>query len=294
MNDHANENPAVNGHAGQPAAGACVSCGHTVDNKFCGSCGEKQVDSHDFAMSHFIEESIEGFTHFDNKFFKSAKLLITRPGLLSLYFSAGKRVAFLKPFQLFLICNLLFFLLAGKLNIFSQPLFSFFNYEPYTWFGTKTAVLSRVSNDAQFNTLATAFNEKVGTESKLYIALFIPALALFFSLIFINAQKYFTEHLVFATHYFSFVLVYFTLFTLLIVKPFYRLTHLNFSSTFDVSTSVVNLLLLAVYFALAAKRFYQAGIIKATIGAVLVTLMFTVLLTGYRLLLFYKLMWSLS
>ena len=271
----------------------CASCQSPYAGKYCPECGEKQLDHHDFAIQHYLEESVEGITHFDNKFFRSVKVLLTRPGMLTSYFSAGKRVSFLKPFQLFLICNLLFFLLAGKLNIFAQPLYSFYAYEPYTLVGTKQAILNKVSNDAQFKTLAIAFNERVGTDSKLFIALFIPVLGLAFSLIFIRSKKYFTEHLVFATHYFSFVLIYFTAFTILVTKPFYWISHASFSSTFDMVSSVINMTIFAVYFTIAAKRFYNTGFTWAVGASVLTVILFAVTLMSYRILIFYKILWGL-
>lgn len=278
-------------HEPQPAL--CASCGSLVDDKFCGACGEKKVDSHDFALKHYLEESVEGITHFDNKFFRTAKLLLAKPGELTADFFKGKRMAYLKPFQLFLICNILFFLLAGSLNIFSQPLYSYYAYDPYVSFHTKETILKRAQNDVEFKALATNFNSHVGTESKLYIALFIPALALAFALIFFNTKRYFTEHLVFATHYFSFMLIYFTLFTLLITKPFYWFTNTEFSSTFDTVTSVINMVIFGSYFTIAARRFYKVGSYQAFAGALITTILFVTILTGYRLLLFYKLMWTM-
>jgi hypothetical protein len=287
-------NKKINKTYSEPAVpGLCASCGNVVNEKFCGSCGEKQVDEHDFALKHYVEESVEGITHFDNKFFHTAKTLMTRPGLLTTDFSKGKRIAYLKPFQLFLICNIIFFLLAGKLNIFSQPLYSFYAYDPYVSFHTKEIILKKAHNDAEFTALATTFNSQVGTESKLYIALFIPVLALVFALLFFNTKRYFTEHLVFATHYFSFILIYFTLFTLLVTKPFYWFTRLEFSSTFDTVTSVINMVVFGTYFTIAAKKFYKVGGFQAFSGALITTVIFVGILTGYRLLIFYKLMWTM-
>jgi hypothetical protein len=287
-------NKAINKTHSEPAVpGLCASCGNVVNDKFCGACGEKQVEEHDFALKHYVEESVEGITHFDNKFFRTAKTLMIKPGALTADFSKGKRMAYLKPFQLFVICNVIFFFLAGSLNIFSLPLYSFYTYDPYVSFHTKETILKKVHNDTEFNTLATNFNSHVGTESKLYIALFIPALALVFALIFFNTKKYFTEHLVFSTHYFSFILIYFTLFTLLVVKPFYWITHVEFSSTFDITTTVINMVVFAGYFTIAAKRFYKTGVYHAFSGAIITTVMFAAIVTGYRLLIFYKLMWTM-
>jgi hypothetical protein len=285
------KNTIVQAH--QHIAGTCISCGSLVTNKYCSVCGEKQVDAHDFALKHYLEESVEGFTHFDNNFFRSAKVLITQPGLLSQYFSAGKRINFLKPFQFFLICNLVFFLLVGKLNIFSVPLSSFYQYAPFTWFHTKQTILAKAHTAAQIETLSLAFNERVGTESKLFIACFIPFLALAIGLIFINCKRYLSEHLVFATHFFSFILLYYTAYTLLISIPFYWLSGNQYVSTFDAAGSMITLLIFGIYFTIAAKRFYKANTLHAAGGALFIIVVFTIGLYAYRLLLFYKVMHSI-
>ncbi|MCB9249683.1 MAG: DUF3667 domain-containing protein [Ignavibacteriales bacterium] len=50
---------------------------------------------------------LEGFFNFDSKFFRSLKFLITKPGFLTNEFLNGRRVKYIKPFQLFIILNLL-------------------------------------------------------------------------------------------------------------------------------------------------------------------------------------------
>lgn len=265
----------------------CATCGNHISENFCSNCGEKRLHEHDFALKHYVEESIEGISHFDNKFFRTSRILITKPGLLTQYFSNGQRVKFLKPFQLFLICNLFFFLLAGKLNIFSQSISNFYQYTPYTYFNTKQAVDARAHDEKSYNTLATTFNERVGTQSKVYIVIFIPIFAICFALLFYKTKRYFSEHLVFATHFFSFVLLYYTFFTVLIMKPFYWLSGLKFSSNFDLITSLASLAILSSYFLIAAKRFYGPSTRFTIPKAIFTIILFMISLYAYRLGLFY-------
>ncbi|QHS55991.1 DUF3667 domain-containing protein [Mucilaginibacter sp. 14171R-50] len=266
----------------------CASCGHIINGNYCNVCGEKVIAEHDFVLKHYVEESFEGLTHFDTKFFRSVKVLILKPGMLTVNFSAGKRVNFVKPFQLFLICNLIFFLLAGKLNIFSQSLWAFYDYKPYTYFNTKNVILAKATNNKQFEKLTIAFNEHIGTESKLFIVLFIPVLAAAFAFLFINRKKYFSEHLVFATHYFSFILIYYAAFTTLISTPFYAFNKTNFSASFDALSSLINLIVFGIYLGIAARRFYKTGIAFTVAAALFTVIFFTTALYGYRILLFYK------
>src|SRR5690242_9057720 len=95
----------------------CPSCGHAFAGKFCSACGEKKVAAHDFTLRHFIEESVEGFTHFDNKLLRTLRSLFFKPGSLTASFESGQRVTYMKPVQLFIISNLVFFILSGGLNL---------------------------------------------------------------------------------------------------------------------------------------------------------------------------------
>nr|WP_235985869.1 DUF3667 domain-containing protein [Mucilaginibacter segetis] len=264
-----------------------------VNNKFCAVCGEKQVEKHDFALKHYLEESLEGFTHFDNKFFRSAKLLITRPGLLSTYYSEGRRVNYIKPFQFFLICNLLFFLLAGKLNTFSRPFSTYYSFAPYNTFGTRPLINSMAHDENSLINMATTFNERMGTESKIYIVIFIPVFAAVCALLFIKKKKYFTENLIFSTHFFSFLLLFYLLFTLLVGKPFYWIIHGNFSAMFDTVASILSLLILGVYFGIAARRFYGVSNWYTAFCSVLVMVIFTITLIAYRMALFYMVIYTM-
>jgi Protein of unknown function (DUF3667) len=271
----------------------CPTCTEIITKKFCSNCGEKKIDRHDFLIKHFLEETIEGFTHFDNKIFRSFKLLITKPGLLTKYYFEGRRVPFMKPLQLFIVCNILFFFLLGKTQVFAQPFYNYKNFSPYTYFGTGQIIAAKAQTEDQVVKLSSLFNARIITQSKTFIIIFIPFFALFFSLLFIKKKKYFTEHLVFASHYFSFLMLCFIVFKLLAVTPFYYFSHSNFNSTFDSIESFTSLLLLAIYFVVAAKRFYSISNLTSIISGVLITIVILLSIYAYRMFLFYKIIYSI-
>jgi hypothetical protein len=274
---------------GNEAADICKSCGAQMQGNYCTVCGEKKLGDHDFKLKNYVEESVEGLFHFDNKFFRSAKLLIFRPGLLSKYFFEGKRVAYMKPFQIFIICNIVFFLLVGKSNLFSLALSNFYNYTPYINFNTREIINAKAATDQQFQLLAARFNEKMGTESKEFLAVFIPVFALGCLMVFHKNRKYLTEHLVFCTHYLSFILIYYTFFMLLVSEPYYRFfSDAVFNSTFDMTSSLITLIIFAVYFWTGVRRFYKASRWRALAGSVLISVIFLVTLYSYRLIMFFK------
>lgn len=272
----------------------CPSCNSVIVGKYCPACGEKRVSAHDFSLGHFIEESIEGFTHFDNKFFRSIKILRTRPGLLSRYHSEGRRVRYMKPFQLFIISNILLFLILGKQNPFSISLSAYQYYKPYIFFNTAEIINQKAGTGEAFRHNVSLFNERMATASKAFIVFFIPALALFAFAVFINKKKYFSEHLVFVTHIFSFIVYYYILIYLLLQWPFYYFSGNNYNSFFDQITVLVNLVVIAVYFSMASYTFYNVKKWHAALAGTCAAFIFFITLFAYRMLLFYKLVYSLD
>jgi hypothetical protein len=271
----------------------CPSCGRMIEQSYCGNCGERKSGEHDFSLMHLAEETIEGFTHFDNKLFRSLKILVTKPGLITKYHFEGRRVPYMKPLQLFIVCNILFFFLLGHRNLFSLSFSNYKDFSPYTSFGTHQAIASKAPSLAAMEEMAIRFNEQMGAASKTFLILFIPFLSIFMALFFINKKKYFAEHIVFATHYFSFLLLYFIALHFLVEIPFRLITQLNYNSTFDVVTMMFSLLILSAYFVRAARRYYVAGMLQSVLSGVFIAIVFTFCIFGYRMFLFYKILQAL-
>ncbi|MDQ7949867.1 MAG: DUF3667 domain-containing protein [Pedobacter sp.] len=270
-----------------PHSRECLSCGATIAENYCGHCGEKKFDSHDLTVKHLAEETFEGFTHFDSKFFKSIKVLVARPGQLSVDFCNGKRVPYMRPFALFFVCNILFFLMAGNSNIFSQNLSSFYNYDPYVSLGSRALVEQKVKNEQEFIALAKIFNHQMNTSSKTFLALFIPVLAL---LGLLQRRRLIAEHLVFHTHFFAFVVLFYLVLTVVISLPYNQyVLHNRHSSTFDLVVSGISTMVTAVYYFMAVQRFYRASIVRAGLSTLAMTILFTAALYAYRMALFYQL-----
>ena len=272
---------------------ACPSCHQLINGTYCAHCGEKRLSEHDFSLRHFIEEGIEGFTHFDNKFFRSVKLLITQPGQLAAYYFKGKRVAFMKPLQLFIVCNLLFFFLLGHSNLFSIPFYSYKIFKPYTSFGTEKNIAQKATTPEQLKSLSEVFNERMAIQSKAFIIFFIPVFAVGFALLYLHKKKYFTEHLVFATHFFSFILLYYIGFRFVVELPFVLIAKTNFSSTFDFVATMLSLVVIASYCTVAAKKFYGVSTVRAIVSSFLIVCIFVLAIYAFRLLLFYKIIYSI-
>jgi len=91
--------------------GKCSNCGATLSARYCAKCGQ---DSHvTLTVRHFMEEFVEGMTHFDSTFWRTFQPLLFKPGLLTEQFLLGKRKSYAPPLRSYLVLSVLYFLLSS-------------------------------------------------------------------------------------------------------------------------------------------------------------------------------------
>ena len=88
---------------------ACPECGEPIAERFCTRCGEKRVEARDYSLRHFLVEALNVIANLESPIPRSFFALLFRPGLLTSEYLAGRRKRYLKPLQLFVLCNLIFF-----------------------------------------------------------------------------------------------------------------------------------------------------------------------------------------
>jgi len=265
----------------------CQNCGNALQENFCPHCGEKKLDPHELTVKHFLSETLESFFHFDNRFFKSLKKLLLHPGELSVNFVEGRRVGFMKPLQLFLILNISLFFIPG--NPFALPLYNYITYKPFTNYGTRAVVEAKIKKDnISLKEYFHQFDEKIKSESKEFIFVYIPFYALIFALLFFFKRRNFAEHLVFACHFMGMYILFSILNYILLEMPFYLLSKDSYSQLFDnIDTLLVQIVIL-VYLFLAIRRFYKTTFVWSLFSATVLASSFFFFLQFYRMLLFFK------
>jgi hypothetical protein len=95
----------------------CQNCGSPLSGPYCSACGQHDVDYHR-SVWPILEDSLEGFLHFDGKFFRTVRWLFTRPGFLTNEFNAGKRSSYTQPIRLYIFASFLYF---AATVFFSHP-----------------------------------------------------------------------------------------------------------------------------------------------------------------------------
>lgn len=90
----------------------CLNCGAPIKGAYCSACGQSAAD---FRLS-FIEmaaDFIDSQFNLNSKLLTSLRLLLTRPGFLTIEYNIGKRVRYITPLRLYLIASALFFVVAA-------------------------------------------------------------------------------------------------------------------------------------------------------------------------------------
>ena len=281
-----------------PSAESCASCGTALHGAYCHACGEKRLDHHDYALAYYLEHAVDTVTHFDVKVVKGIWALLRHPGCMTADVLAGRRVAWPKPMQLFLITNLLYFFIAHRVGImvFNTAL----RFHLGNWYGSwAQARISQLTAGRHTTAaaLTTRFNHLADTLSKSLIFVFIPLLAILLAVLLWRQRRYFLEHVLVATHLISQIL----LTSMLLIIPVFLLytllqwLHIPLSyQQSDLISTALMLLVIGAWTYPLLRRAYGLGPLGGTLATAGVAVGFFWLLKSvYRFLLFLVTYWLL-
>src|SRR5258708_26000724 len=97
------------------AAARCNHCDAVLLGRFGANCSQP-ADGHVPTTLELVHELLEGITHSDSRLWRTLATLWFKPGKLTEEFVAGRRVAYLPPFRLYLILSIIFFLVASLVH----------------------------------------------------------------------------------------------------------------------------------------------------------------------------------
>ncbi|WP_167856982.1 DUF3667 domain-containing protein [Hymenobacter aquaticus] len=99
-----------------PKLPACANCDYQFPtgqpDDFCPRCGQQNQEV-SLSLGHIMEEFLEGIFHFDSKVFRTARLLLLKPGELTRQFLLGHRMPFVPPIRLYVFISFVFFFLLS-------------------------------------------------------------------------------------------------------------------------------------------------------------------------------------
>jgi hypothetical protein len=272
----------------------CASCGHGFSSPYCPECGERRPTDRHYDLRHFFHEVLEIFFHVDHTLPRTLKTLLVRPGTLTSEFMQGRRKPFLGPLQLFLIVNLLFFLvqsfvgiIGSEFDVLTSPLQVHMNYSRYKTLAGQMVERKIADERISYDKLELAFNHSVKVNAKSLVVVMVPVFALGVVLLNLKRRRFVVEHLVFSLHFFAAFMLFISMLDLF-VALLLRLPGRIYNPVWANRVIGVNMIAAVMaYLFRAVKRTYSASNTASAIDAALLTLfMIAVVLPLYSLLLF--------
>ena len=276
----------------------CPSCARPLEGNFCAHCGEKRPGRSDHTLKNFLVHLVEAFTHADGKLFQTLRLLLTEPGQLTADHLKGKRKPHIPPLQIFLLANLVFFLLHPLIG--SNTLTTDLNTQlHYTWHHATVEslvaprlALRRITLEAY----AAIFDPAAITLAKSLVILVVPVFSLSVMVFYWRQRRNLAAHLTFSLHFSAFWLLMLCALLELTNLIVFLLGRLHiFPSALAVSRGLLgcSLALMSLYLFRAVRTVFAEEALPITAAKALVMSAALLLsLQAYRFALFFITFWS--
>jgi len=259
---------------------------------YCSQCGEKKFTHHDYSLGHFAEETLDVFTHFDSKFLRTLKMLLTKPGELSNAYFHGGRSRYTKPLTLFVILNLFFFIIQPHTGLLSYRYADYMKFPHYAALVRNHLTLTGESPQSY----VARFNANQQNQKKSLLLVSIPVLAVVMAILFIGTSRTYAEHLVFLVQVYAFLLIFLAalagltfLLPWLIGSPPHQVNQF-FRSEMVIIIPMIAALTIYIYSGL--RRAYEASRLRAALTAVVLACAVGPLTGLFLNLLFFVTFWT--
>jgi Protein of unknown function (DUF3667) len=274
-----------------PDPGLCLNCGTPRTAEYCGTCGQRGIDPHP-TVRELLHEVAEELLGWDGKLVRTFRLLIARPGALTLEYLAGRRASFISPLRVYLACSVIAFFVAavtpdpparvrsngtveqtGQGQIVADQTLQV-NLGPSR---TNAAGPQSAMGAAIRRSFARAQADKAGLRQKVADAVpkllfvLVPVLAVLVGLGFRSRTAHYPEHLAFTLH------VHAVAFLTLVLPQLATLAHSYRVYRWSLDPSV---LIILGYFFLAARRVYGRGIFSTGVRVLVIATLYFFLFYG--------------
>ena len=275
---------APNQPVGHVSTWTCPTCGVRCATPYCSKCGEQQLRPGDLTARDLLKQLLEWLSAIDGRLIRTIRLLICKPGALTAAHIAGQRKAFLRPLQLFLVANALFFAAqsATDINILSSSLDSHLHQQDWSTLARTLVTRELATKGTDLVQYAPVFDNAVVLNAKMLIILmcvaFVPALAPFSY----RTRRPVGVHVVFSLHLYSFILLLFCLSLALAEAHMWAGGGGLTSPHVDLVLSISNLSAGGLYLYLALAIVYKMTGVARLLAAGVLSCVVAIIVIGYR------------
>lgn len=276
----------------------CHNCGDKFHGRFCSGCGEKRIAGEDYSLRRFLGEAFNILTNVESNLLRSFATLIKRPGRLTDEYFKGRRKSYLKPLQLFVFCNVIFFFAQSSIgfNTLSTPLYVHLNLLPYNKLARSIVDGELRQRQIAYDDYYPRFDTATEGQAKTLVIIMVPLFALAMQALYRRPRRYYVEHLVFSTHFFAFFL--------LLVAALHvglhalwrgeRIVGVNLPGLHtDAFATLLLLSICAVYLLVALGRVYGQGKLMRVLKSLALAVSIMGVLYLYRFILFFTTLYAI-
>lgn len=280
-----------------PEPWTCPTCGAPVTSLYCPACGERRHSDHDLTLRHLLEQVLEGLIHFDSRLLRTARTLVAEPGRLTVAFLTGRRRPYVSPFHIFLVANLIFFLIQvlSRLEVLTVPLTEELQNKIFSGTAQRMVAHHLAGTSLTVQSYGPIFEHAEAIYAKSLIILMLPLFGAAVGVLFVDRRMVTAAHLVFAVHYYAFLMVVlaalFPVFSVLFAVLYLVGLPLH-PGVLDGVVTAIEAALCAIYLAAAIGEVYHAGRIRRWLSAGVLTVATLYILYVYRFLLLVVTLWA--
>ena len=189
------------------SSAACPNCETSLAGEYCQRCGQQAFTPHHFALSHFLRHAVHDLTHFDSKIFRSLLPLVFKPGFLTSEYIAGRQKSYIKPITMFVLVNLVFFLMVHRMGMLNWTLAGV-TAGPHGAFAKKLVAEKIAAQQIAPEAFETHFNQVLRYNQKSMFFFLIPLFGAALKVLYLRQRRYYVEHLIFSIHFHSYFLIF--------------------------------------------------------------------------------------
>jgi hypothetical protein len=177
----------------------CPNCDAKVTGQFCSACGQEKVESSELTLGQFMLNAINDVLNIDSRFGRSLRLLVTKPGFLTNEYLRVRRASYTTPTQMYLLVTVVFFFASIRLDFDVDSLVK--QIPTLSQNITKRAAKEHVTREVIIDRMDSSLENYI----PFYTLFIIIFFAFFLRLLY--RSWYYVEHLVFALHFITVVMM---------------------------------------------------------------------------------------
>jgi hypothetical protein len=260
----------------------CLNCGAELHGPFCGGCGQRVVPPYP-TLREMAGDAWKELSGYDGRFARTLRLLLRRPGVLTVEVLEGRRARYVSPVRLYLAASLLFFVIGAAVPSMRapQPVKIPGSDVTIDMMSTDGSAFSALSAEDQAEALARIDRAPWGLRPLFRSALLNPLelrsrflatlprvlfflVPVFACIVALFYRRRMSQHLIFALHLHT---------TIFLVFGVQRLLHLIGRQVVVQVTAIAAFVFLASYALLAFRRVYGGAwpvVVAKSLGIVVI------------------------